>query len=152
MQYNTEMIKELAQQVSQAFRGAVCEHEEKELGIADVESELREMLRAIGAEALSQILSRGEGTRVAELACQCGGRLHNQRQRTAVVTSVFGRIRYERAYYAGCGYGCGRGLAPVDQKYGLEPGAITSGLAALLGLAGIEFGFDESRKWLQAYL
>ncbi len=152
MQYNTEMIKELAQQVSQAFQGAVCEHEEKELGIADVESELREMLRAIGAEALSQILSRGEGTPVAELACQCGGRLHYQRQRTAVVTSVFGRIRYERAYYAGCGYGCGRGLAPVDQKYGLEPGAITSGLAALLGLAGIEFGFDESRKWLQAYL
>ena len=29
---------------------------------------------------------------------------------------------------------------------------MTSGLAALLSLAGIEFGFEESRKWVKAYL
>jgi hypothetical protein len=150
VKYNTETIKDLARQVSQVFEMAVTENKDQELQIADIESELREMMRAIGAEALSQILSTSAGTPVAELACECGGTLHYQRQRIATITSVFGRIQYERAYYAGCQ--CGSGQAPVDRKYGLEPGAMTSGLAALLSLAGIEFGFEESRKWLQAYL
>lgn len=150
MEYNTETIKNLAQQVSQVFQAAVVAHAEKEVRIADIESELREMMRAIGAEALSQILSTSGGTPQAELPCECGGTLHYQRQRTATVTSVFGRIQYVRAYYAGCKCECGQ--APVDRKYGLEPGAMTSGLAMLLSLAGIEFGFEESRKWLKAYL
>ena len=150
MDYNTETIKNLAQQVSQVFQSAVKMHEEKELRIADMESELREMMRAIGAEALSQILSTSGGTLQAELPCECGGTLHYQRQRTATITSVFGRISYERAYYAGCQCECGQ--APLDRKYGLVPGAMTSGLAALLSLAGIEFGFEESCKWLKAYL
>ena len=48
------------------------------------------------------------------------------------MTSVFGRITYERAYYAGCE--CGKGRASVDEQFGLVPGAVTAGLAALLGL------------------
>ena len=150
MKYNTETIKDLAQQVSQVFQAAMMKHGEKELGIADIENELREIMRMIGADALSQILSTSEGTPIAEWPCECGGTLHYKRQRRATITSVFGRIQYERAYYAGCK--CKHGQAPQDRKYGLEPGAITSGLAALLSLAGIEFGFEESRKWLKAYL
>jgi hypothetical protein len=42
---------------------------------------------------------------------------------------VFGRLTYQRAYYAGCR--CGQGQAPVDEQYGLEPGAMTSGLVAV---------------------
>ena len=150
MEYNTETINNLAQQVGQVFQAAVKAEAGKELRIADIESELREMMRAIGAEALSRILSTGEGTPQPELPCECGGTLHYQRQRTAMITSVFGKISYERAYYAGCQCECGQ--APLDRKYGLEPGAMTSGLAALLSLAGIEFGFEESRKWVKAYL
>ena len=61
MKYNAETIKNLGQQVSQVFQAAVVNHEEKELRIADMESELREMLRVIGAEAFSQILSISGG-------------------------------------------------------------------------------------------
>lgn len=66
------------------------------------------------------------------------------------MTSVFGRLTYERAYYAGCS--CGTGKAPLDEQYGLEPGALTSGLAALVALGGIEFAFDESRAWMHPFL
>jgi hypothetical protein len=45
--------------------------------------------------------------------------------------SVFGRITYERAHYAGCQ--CGKGCAPMDDQYGLEPGAVTAGLAVSPG-------------------
>lgn len=63
--------------------------------------------------------------------------------------SVFGRTVYERADYAACS--CKQGKAPLDEQFGLEPGAVTASLAKLLALAGIEFSFDESPKWLQAY-
>ena len=33
-----------------------------------------------------------------------------------------------------------------------EPGAVTAGLAELLAQAGIVLSYDESPKWLQAYL
>lgn len=70
--------------------------------IADVETGLREFLRQMRGQALSLFLSSGAGTPVAELPYACGGTLHYQRQREATATSVFGKITYERVYYAGC--------------------------------------------------
>jgi len=153
MEYAPEAISHLAQQVTQVFKAALERRlvsSPTAVTIAEVEKEMRELLRQMGAQALSQFLSLGAGTPAAELPCKCGGTLHYQRQRAARVTSVFGRISYKRAYYAGCE--CGKGHAPVDEQYGLVPGAVTAGLAALLGLGGIELSFDESRDWLKAFL
>ena len=153
MEYAPEVIADLAQQVTQVFKAALEQRlasSPTAVTIADVEKGMRELLRQIGAQALSLFLSSGTGTSVAKLPCGCGGTLHYQRQREATVTSVFGRITYERAYYAGCQ--CGKGRAPVDDQYGLVPGAVTAGLAALLGLGGIELSFAESRDWLKAFL
>lgn len=153
MDYNTETITNLATQIAAAIKVAMAQRiqtGESSLTIADVETEFRQCLRQIGLQALSLFLSTAEGTPAAELPCACGGTLHYQRQRAATVTTVFGRLTYKRAYYAGCR--CEQGKAPMDERYGLEPGAMTSGLAALLGLAGIEFGFDESRAWLHPFL
>ena len=120
------------------------------MSIAQIETEMRETLRQIGLQALGLLLSSLQQTPASEIACSCGGKLHYQRMRPATVISVFGRVSYERAYYAGCH--CKEGNAPLDGQYGLEPGAVTAGLAALLALAGIEFSYDESPKWLGAYL
>lgn len=153
MDYNTETLTDLAGQVAEAFKSALAQRVQTGVPaptIAEVENGMREMLRQIGAQALSQMLSTGSGTPAAERACDCGGTLRYQRQRPATILSVFGKITYTRAYYAGCR--CGQGQAPLDEQYGLKPGAVTSGLAALVGLAGIEFGFDQSRQWLQAFL
>ena len=153
MEYAPEVIAHLAQQVTQVFKAALEQRlasNPTAVTIADVEKGMRELLRPMGAQTLSQFLSLGGGTPVAELPCACGGTLHYQRQREATVTSVLGRITYERAYYAGCQ--CGKGRAPVDDQYGLVPGAVTAGLAALLGLGGIELSFAESRDWLKAFL
>ena len=70
--------------------------------------------------------------------------------RRAVTTTVFGKVEYCRGYYAGCG--CGGGTAPLDQRYGLEAGGISSGLGQLMALAGIAFSFEESAKWLKEFL
>lgn len=67
-----------------------------------------------------------------------------------MVLSVFGRVRYQRAYYSGCG--CGKGCAPVDERLRLQPGSVTLGLADLLALSGIQFSYKEAEKWLQEFL
>jgi len=153
MDYSTETITRIAQQVVDTFKTGLAQRLQSGAALpsmADLENEMREVLRQIGAEALRLFLSTTPGTPSAEHPCSCGGTLHYQRKRPATVTTVFGKITYERGYYAGCR--CGQGHAPVDEAYGLTPGAMSSGLAALLGLAGIELSFDESRAWLRRFL
>ena len=153
MNYNIEMIHGLAQQLAEIFTVAVKEQQKASAGtplIAEIENSMREVLRQIGMQALGLFLSSMQTTPESEIDCPCGGKLHYQRMRTAQVISVFSGVRYERAYYAGCA--CKRGKAPLDEQFGLAPGAVTAGLAALLALAGIEFSYDQSPKWLQAYL
>jgi hypothetical protein len=149
MDYNTATMTRLAEQVVKAFQQMTPVDQPGET-IADVETNLRAFLQQLGAQALSRLLSTNTGTPPAEIPCPCGGTLHYQRQRAATLISVFGKITYERAYYAGCA--CGAGKAPLDVQYALQPGAVTSGLAALLALAGIGFGFEDSRTWLRAFL
>jgi hypothetical protein len=153
MNYNTESINLLAQQLAMLVKNAVQEQQKAGAGsplIAEIETSLREALRQIGMQALGLFLRAMQATPESERDCRCGGKLHYQRMRPAKVISVFGGVSYERAYYAGCQ--CKRGQAPLDEQFGLEPGAVTAGLAALLALAGIEFSYDRSPKWLQAYL
>jgi hypothetical protein len=99
---------------------------------------------------LKQFLENADGELEAEMECACGGKLKYQRRRAATIWSVFGKVVYKRAYYAGCG--CQKGQAPVDRRYGIEAGKVTAGLAHLIALSGIKEAFDEGRKWLKEYL
>ena len=153
MNYNTEAINQIAQQLAEMFKSAVIAKQASDGStptIAQIEAEMREVLRQIGNQALGLFLSSMQTRPEKEIVCSCGGTLHYQRMRAAMVISVFGRTRYVRAYYAGCS--CKEGKAPIDEQFGLEPGAVTAGLATLLALAGIEFSYDKSPKWLQAFL
>jgi hypothetical protein len=152
MNYNTEVIQNAAHQLAEALRNAVIEQQVtgQATTIAEIETGMRDVLRQIGVQALGILLSSLQSTPANEIDCKCGGRLKYQRQRSAKLISVFGKVSYERAYYAGCT--CKQGRAPLDEQFGLKPGAVTAGLAALLALTGIEFSYDESPKWLQAFL
>jgi hypothetical protein len=153
MNYDTKVINDTARQIAEMFKRAVIAEQQSGNDtptIAAIEANMRETMRQIGLQALGLFLSSMQTTPVKEITCECGGTLEYQRMREAKVISVFGKVVYERAYYAGCT--CGKGKSPLDERFGLEPGAITAGLANLLALAGIEFSYDESPKWLQAYL
>jgi len=153
MDYNTEVINNAATQIAEMFKNIVISQQQGGQGvstIAQIEICMREALRQIGIQALGQFLSSMQTTPASEIVCGCGGRLQYQRMREARIISVFGKTSYTRAYYAGCS--CQKGKAPLDRQFGLEPGAVTAGLAQLLALAGIEFSYDQSPKWLQAYL
>ena len=70
--------------------------------MAEFELAFREALRQIGAEAIGIFLSELQQTPESEIACECGGRQHYQRMRPTVTTTVFGKVEYIPAYYAGC--------------------------------------------------
>lgn len=153
MNNNTETINSIAQQLAEMIKSAVSEQQQAGQGvpvIAQIENGMREALRQIGQQALGLFLNSMQTVPAREIACTCGGALHYQRMREAKIISVFGKVSYERAYYAGCI--CGKGKSPLDERFGLEPGCVTAGLGALLSLAGIEFSYDESPKWLASYL
>jgi hypothetical protein len=153
MKYSMEKMKKISEGFAEMIQAAVIEQGEsegKKLGIAEIERGMREGLRQIGQASLGQVLSALQATPVGEIGCKCGGKLKYQRKREAKVVSVFGKVSYQRAYYAGCQ--CREGKAPLDEEYGIEPGGVTAGLAELLAQAGIAFSYEQSAKWLESYL
>lgn len=153
MKYSTETMKKIAQQLGEMIKAAVIEQIETEQvqpTIAVIEEGMRESLRQIGQESLGIVLSSLQKTPEREIECKCGGKLRYQRKREATVISVFGKVSYERAYYAECE--CKQGKAPLDEEYGLAPGAVTAGMGALLAQAGVALSYDQSPRWLKTYL
>lgn len=150
MNYNIEKINEIGKQLAEVVEDAIKGEGQAEVLIGDVEMVLRESLREVGRSALKSILENAAGEVETEIECACGGKLKYQRRRAATIWSVFGKVVYRRAYYAGCV--CGQGQAPVDSRYGIEPGKVTAGLAHLIALSGIHKAFEEGRKWLKEYL
>jgi len=150
MKYNIEKINLIAQEVAEVVREGLAEESQGKALIGDVEMALRESLREIGQQALGCFLENADGEVEAEMGCSCGGKLAYQRQRKATIWSVFGKVTYRRAYYSGCS--CGKGCAPVDRRYGIEPGKVTAGLAHLIALSGIDKAFEDGRQWLKQYL
>jgi len=152
MNDTTELIQALAQQVVTVVKQSLSQVAEPQVttNLAWIETALRDMLRQVGAEALGHWLSSAQPTPEAERPCACGGTLRYQRSRPATVLSVFGRVTYARAYYAGCA--CGQGHAPLDEQFGVQPGQVSAGLSELLALAGVELAFEHSQRWLKGFL
>jgi hypothetical protein len=150
MKYNIEKINKIGKMLAEVVEDALKGEGPAEVLIGDVEMALRESLREIGGSALKCFLENADGEVETEMECACGGKLKYQRRRVTTIWSVFGKVVYRRAYYAGCT--CGQGQAPVDSRYGIEPGKVTAGLAHLVALSGIHKAFEEGRKWLKEYL
>lgn len=150
MEYNIEKINEIGKMLAEVIGEAMRPMEEEQVRIGDVEMAFRETLKAVGQSGLKQFLENADSELEAEIECTCGGKLQYQRRRAATIWSVFGKVVYKRAYYAGCD--CQTGQAPVDNHYGIEAGKVTAGLAHLIALSGIKESFDEGRKWLKEYL
>ena len=153
MDYNiSEDVNSLATQIAGLLTRALAERQtaEQPTRLDAVETQLRKLLRTIGAQAMGTYLSTTAEVPPQHWPCACAGQLTYQREREAVVVSVFGRVHYRRAYYAGCT--CGQGQAPRDVQLGIEPGAVSPGLANRLALGGIELAFEQSVAWLEAFL
>lgn len=120
--------------------------------IQEMENGMREILQGIGAAAVGLALEQRDQREngASRLSCACQGEQHFLFRRSATVVSVFGRVSYKRRYFR-CP-ACGSGQTPLDGQVGLEPGQVTSGLAALLALAGVEVAFAEAARLVERFL
>jgi hypothetical protein len=85
--------------------------------------------------------------RTAERCPQCGKPCRVQSWRQRQVTTVCGRVRWERPWYV-C-RGCRQGWSPVDHTLGLAPRArLSAGLGEWLARLGAEVDFAEAQEWL----
>jgi hypothetical protein len=150
MKYNIEKINEIGKLLAEIVEEGLAGRRREDIRIADIEMEVRERLREVGQSAVINYLEKADREVETEIECKCGGKLKYQRRRAATIWSVFGKMSYERAYYAGCK--CGKGCAILDERYGIEPGKVTAGLAQLLALSGIDKSFEEGQEWLKAFL
>ena len=148
MEFSTKLIDTMAKIMAEEMGKLMPTPED----IREVETEMRELLRKVGAEALSQYLERADEAEPLEKEkeCECLGKQKYLFRREAVILSVFGRVSYKRRYYV-CS-SCERGDCPLDRKMKIAAGEVTAGLAELLALAGIESSFAESSRFIERFL
>lgn len=72
------------------------------------------------------------------------------RARPRALQGLVGEYRVRRAYF-GCA-GCGHGVAPLDARLGIGPGALSPGLARVACRVGIEAGFGSAADLLHETL
>ena len=148
MEFSTEIVGKMAQLLAEEMGSLLPAPKD----IREVETGMRELLRRVGAEGLSQYLERAdeEERMEEEQDCECQGKRQYMFRRGAVILSVFGRVKYKRRYYV-CP-NCGKGHSPLDRKLKIAAGEVTAGLAELLALAGVESSFAESGRFIERFL
>lgn len=103
-----------------AMADVMVQEMQQQVGLEDgdirtIETEMREMLRAVGAQALGQYLEKQDEAKQEEaVVCPCGQEMEYQFKRGAKILSVFGWRSYRRRYHI-CG-DCHVGQAPSDKR------------------------------------
>jgi len=149
MEFSTELMDGIVGLFKQAVIEIVARHPESKMG--DLEQGLRRLLKQAGEQALSEGLSAMDQQYPdPQIACACGNTAGYQFRRRAKTLTVFGWVEYRRAYYL-CTH-CHQGQYPLDQRFGLQPGQVSAGLAPLLALAGVETAFEEGCELVERFL
>jgi len=147
MEFSTKVIEKMAEIMVNEMEKLTAPGD-----IRGLETELRELLKKVGGEALKRYLEQADEAAPLEKIklCPCQGEQKYQFRREAVILSVFGRVNYKRRYYT-CKK-CGKGESPLDKKLKIAAGEVTAGLAELLALAGVETAFEESSRFIERFL
>jgi len=152
MAYSERMIKEMGKAVAQELKRCGWKAEN---GMYEVENAMRELQRQIGAAGLAEFLEKADDE-LHEVEKNRDGKkdyyLHSYR--SAVIWSVFGKVRYERRYYR---YTKEKereekGFTLLEQEMGIKAGQVTPSLAELLALEGVSTPFQEAAKKVEKYL
>jgi hypothetical protein len=151
MDFNTKLVKESVAQIATIFSDLVVTYvqEEDSVGIGEIEQGMRQILQAVGREALGQVLEKSD-TVAPSIRCQCQHKANYRCRREGMVITVFGRVRYKRSYYI-CDH-CETGEKPLDTRMNINPGEISPGLKPLLALLGIQTSFDEAAKLAKEFM
>ncbi len=147
MEFSIERMEKVAEMLAEEVREKMAGRQE----IDGLEGMMRELVKEAGRLGLQKAIEQGEeGYPSREVRCACERPPALVGKRGAVLWTVFGKVNYQRRYYH-CAQ-CHQGQAPLDQAYGITPGQVTSGLASLLGVLGVEVSFEEASQLAERFL
>lgn len=107
---------------------------------SQLENRVRQVVKAIGKEALAACLgTRRQAVEAQVDECGCGQRMQAERQRQAQLQTLFGVVAYRRTIYV-C-RDCGTRRYPLDEELGLRPNAMSAEVERLAGLLGSQMPF-----------
>ena len=113
--------------------------------LSEMEDKLRRVLKWLGNIVLHlwlRWLAREYTRPVTE--CECGGEAKYERERPGQLYTMFGVVRYRRAYYR-CPK-CHRGTYPLDEQLGLRANAMSAEVERLAGLTGVQIPFQKGSE------
>lgn len=127
----------------------VCDRIVEEVRLLGSLSEMEQTLRRALLEAGRMVMELwllGLETRYCERAieCRCGGKARYLYRRSGVLRTLFGLVRYRRAYYS-CSE-CGQGMYPLDERLGLRPNGMSAEVERLAGMMGVEHPFEHGSQ------
>jgi len=122
-----------------------------EINVAAVlEQNLRELLKAVGAETYRKVLEKEDRKLGKRVSCECGAKAPRISRRNAKVLSVFGWVEYQRSYY-GC-KSCGEKHSRLDKTWRLQPGKVSPVMGRLLAIAGVDIAFEKAQRKVREFL
>jgi hypothetical protein len=130
-----EFAQQLAEQMATLARSLGEWVQAEPRPLQEIETHVVRLLHELGNELLTALLPLAAPARPQpDLPCNCGQVAAYERQRSATLTTLLGRISFTRAIYA-CAH-CGERLAPLEQQLQVAPGGLSLGLQELLALLG----------------
>lgn len=103
--------------------------------LQSLEANIHRLLHDLGTALLTGLVQQAAPVRSEpQVPCACGQSAHFVRLRPATVTTLFGRISYQRAIYH-C-RSCALYHAPLDQQLQVAAGGLSLGLQELSALLG----------------
>jgi hypothetical protein len=119
-------------------RQTVVEQLDNVSSLSEMEQKLRQILQRVGNLLLHLwIMWLTPRYNAPQAICpHCGSEAPYVRQRSGTLRTMFGVIRYRRAYYL-CS-SCQQGHYPLDEQLGLRPNAVSAEVERLAGLVGVQ--------------
>jgi len=141
MDHTTSSIEELGKE----FIGRW----EQPSSLSEMEQAIKRFTVWLGRALLWLWLKWEEGRHPSqERACpHCGGMAAYQRQREGTLHTLFGTLKYRRAYYT-CP-NCHQGHYPQDERLGLRPNQMSAELERVAGLVGVQTAFGKGSELLE---
>jgi hypothetical protein len=132
-------------QIGEMLRDRVIEEVKEPSSLSEMEQTLRKILLWVGRMVLELWLMWLDRPYPEDvIKCRCGAEAKYLYRRAGTLRTMFGQVRYRRAYYA-C-QRCGQGTYPLDEQLGLRPNAMSAEVERLAGMVGVERPFEQGSR------
>jgi hypothetical protein len=146
-----QVRRKVADTAEAALRQAVAGMRSGEQHFGQVERQVQEQTRPLGAVVLEAALqTMGNGKERCHRACACRGTMRYVCDRPKTLQTLFGPVEVRRAYYH-CAT-CGRGDIPLDRALGVEGTSLTAAVQEVAAWADAEMAYGRAAQFLERVL